>query len=153
MPKELAMMLQTDRPLILIVRGTAGQDAILTDQTAVHFTVPDLASEFGVAWGRFAALDDGRMRFEQADHLFRGRHRLALEHAARRLRDDPLRQGQKMFQGGHQRHRLQVVRPIAQQAENLLGIILAVLGHADQFLIQAAHFSLRIGLFGAFFCP
>jgi len=145
------MMLQAGSPLILIVRGIAGQEAILTDQAAVHFTVPDLAPEFGVARRRFAALDDGRMRFEQTDHLVRGGHRLTLEHPARRLRDYPLHQGQEMLQGGRQRHRLQAVRPAGQQAENLLRLILAVLRHADQFAIQATHFPLRISQFWGFF--
>ena len=109
MAKKVAMMLQAERPLILVVRGIAGQNAVFTDQTAVHFTIPDLASEFSLAWRCFAALDDGRMRFEQTDHLFWGRHRLLLEDPACRLRDDTLGQGQEMLQGGHQRHGLQVI--------------------------------------------
>lgn len=82
--EQSPMVLQTRTPLN-IVRRIAPENPILRDDPTVHFTVPELASEFGLARWRLAPLDNRGVRFKQTDDLFGRRHRLMLEDPPRRL--------------------------------------------------------------------
>ena len=83
MPKLLAMALQGRDDLRGIGRR-AGLHTRLGNDTPVHFREPELAPELdGLA--RLVALDDLRVRLEEADQLLRRGHLLAAEHAARGL--------------------------------------------------------------------
>lgn len=93
MPEELAMMLDTRQPLVRL-RRIAGEQSIVCDQAAVAFDIPDLTTVLCLMRTRFAAPDDGCVRFKQTDEFLAGRHAFAVEDAPRRLSDDLLDQRQ-----------------------------------------------------------
>ena len=92
MPKQFPMVFQARTPLRLVGR-IAGENAILGDEAAIDFTVPELAAKFGFTRGRFAPLDNGRVRLKQTHDLFWRRHRLVLQDPPRGLLNHAAYQG------------------------------------------------------------
>src|SRR3972149_8949727 len=93
------MSFQTGQQLIGI-GWIAGQNAILADQAAVNFSVPDLVTELGVFGFGFAPANDGRVRFKQADHCLTRGHGDFFYNALSRLPDHLLPQRNKGLEIG-----------------------------------------------------
>src|SRR3974377_1316836 len=81
--KQPTMHFQTGQQFRRI-RRIARQDAILADQAAIHFSIPNLVPELGVLRLGFAATNDGGVRLEQTDHFVGGRDGLTAAGALRR---------------------------------------------------------------------
>src|SRR5437867_2039209 len=92
MSEAFAMLTQHGRQERRIGGVALSDDLPVTDQSAFDFGVVDLVSKFGVAWWRFAAAQDLRVRFKQTDDFRNRRYTLFLQDALRRLCDDLLDQ-------------------------------------------------------------
>jgi len=85
--KQLAMLLEARQEELGFIR-IARQEAILGDQPAVHFAIPELAAKLSVMGFGFGATNNGGVRFKQAHHLAGGRDRQTFEYALPGLVDD-----------------------------------------------------------------
>lgn len=68
--QHLLVMLKTGQEELDFV-WIANQEAILRNQSAVHFARPQLAAKLGLFRFSFAPTNDGRVRLKQAHHLVR----------------------------------------------------------------------------------
>ncbi len=98
MAKQFLVVFQTSAPLLVIAR-IALQNPILTNNPAVHFTIPQFASELGFVWGALASLNNGRMGLEQTDNFLRRGHLLFCKHALGGLVKHLPHQRQIVFEG------------------------------------------------------
>lgn len=104
MPKQFPMVFQTGLPLG-IVRRITDEQAILGNDAAIDFAIPELASKFIFLGWRFAPLNNRGMRLKQADDLFRCGHRLVLEDSPGRLLNHLTHQGHILRQEFRERQR------------------------------------------------
>ena len=128
-------MMQTVFPLVLVVRRVAGLDAILTDQTAIHFAVPHPATKLRVVRGGLAVTNNGRMGLKQADDFLDGGHGLPFHHASERLTQDLVHQAAEMFQRGRQGQGARAA-DFHQQGTHRLGVVPSHLRHPQQTPIE-----------------
>src|SRR3954468_19107821 len=71
------------------------QDRVAANDSPIDLVQPELAAELHRV-ARLVALNDRRVRLEQAQQLLRRRHRVTLQHAAGRLADRLVYQRQEM---------------------------------------------------------
>jgi hypothetical protein len=88
-----------------VVGWIAHEQAILRDNPAIDFAVPEFASKFSFLWGCFAPLNNRGVWLKQTDDLFGCGHRLVPEDPSCRLLNHLAHQGHILRQEFRERQR------------------------------------------------